>query len=338
MKVRLIDKLGDSLISARDGYQEYLGFEIGVEPSDKMYKIYRSPDEIRKMADALVGIPVVNGHESDVNWTDEKPIDPNIIVSKIISSEVKASKTNFQDSTVEIYNVIENNKVVEQLRKEKKELSIGYMSDLEPSTDQRYDFVQLNLKPRHLAIEAAGRCGICKFIDKEQKLNELTELINALDDEKKSKVKTFINKLQTNDDNEEEEKDLVIDSDLLKKIELLNNDKLQELSKIVDELLGSKKEDFKDSKTFKDAVMKFGNERFEAIEKIKKLDAKYQFADKTNCEIKRAVVEKAFPNKKFDDADILSLFKIADSVPSINVPIKDEGSEFDKLKSKVIGV
>ena len=48
-----------TVISIRDGVQEYLGVELGIEPLDKVFRIYRSPETIRKLKDTLVGIPLI---------------------------------------------------------------------------------------------------------------------------------------------------------------------------------------------------------------------------------------------------------------------------------------
>jgi hypothetical protein len=318
MKIKIFDKIDVSkLISARDGYQEYYGIEIGQEPSDKTFKVYRSADEIRKLSDKLVGIPVINGHDSDKNWDNQEPIDQSIIVSKIISSEVKESETKYQDSTIEIYNVIENNEIVEQLRKEKNELSVGYSSDLEQSSDPQYDFVQINIEPRHLAIEETGRCGGgCKFIDRGVKVEGLEELLAALglDEEKTNLLKEFLSKRQTQDSDD--------DDDDGKKTEDSDDEDEKEKKELQDKVTKLETLLKDKEKSFKDSVIKIGNERAEAIEKIKKLDPEYKFEDKTNCEIKRAVVEKQFPNKKFEDAEISALFKVCDVLPALNIEIK----------------
>jgi hypothetical protein len=316
--IKLIDKInGSRLISARDGYQEYFGIEIGESPADKIFKIYREPEEIRKLSDKLVGIPVINGHNSDLNWDDNKPVDPSIIVSKILTSEVRNVDEPIQDATIEIYNVIEDNKNVQQLRQTKNELSVGYKSDLKESTDPRYDFIQFNIEPRHLAIEEAGRCGkVCKFIDKEFKVDGLEELLAALglDDEKANLLKEFLSKLTVTDNDPDDEE--------AKKAKAAAEEE-EEKKRVADKLAKYEAilKEQKD-KAFKDAVMKFGNERVEAIKKILKIDPEYKFQDKTNCEIKRAVVEKAFPDKKFEDSEIPALFKIADVLPSLNIKIE----------------
>ena len=51
--VSFIDSLNTekrTVISIRDGVQEYLGLELGLEPFDKVFKIYRSPETIRRVS------------------------------------------------------------------------------------------------------------------------------------------------------------------------------------------------------------------------------------------------------------------------------------------------
>ena len=51
-----------TVISIRDGVQEYLGLELGIEPFDKVFKIYRSPETIRELKDKLNGLPLIENH------------------------------------------------------------------------------------------------------------------------------------------------------------------------------------------------------------------------------------------------------------------------------------
>jgi len=44
-------------VSIRDGVLEYLGTEIGLEPPDKVFAVYRSPATIANAAHAMKGIP-----------------------------------------------------------------------------------------------------------------------------------------------------------------------------------------------------------------------------------------------------------------------------------------
>ena len=76
-----------TVISIRDGVQEYLGVEIGLEPLDKVFKIYRSPETIRKLKDSLIGIPLIENHiEPDGSIPD------NIKKGSILNTLSKGSK------------------------------------------------------------------------------------------------------------------------------------------------------------------------------------------------------------------------------------------------------
>ena len=45
----LVKTDGKTLISCRDGIQEYLGAEIGLDGDSAVYKVYRSPETIKTL-------------------------------------------------------------------------------------------------------------------------------------------------------------------------------------------------------------------------------------------------------------------------------------------------
>ena len=51
-------------VSVRDGVLEYLGAELGLEPADHVFNVYRSPATIANAAYAMAGIPLTGNHVS----------------------------------------------------------------------------------------------------------------------------------------------------------------------------------------------------------------------------------------------------------------------------------
>lgn len=143
-------------ISVRDGVIEYLGSEIGHEPANKIFTVYRSPATIANVALAMRGLLLCDEH-----------IDPDLPVDNpvgnIESSDLIDMINPAQDSTLAIRNKIT---FTDQAPDNKRELSLGYLADLVPH--EKYDFEQRDIIPKHLAIVESGRCGpACRFIDRK---------------------------------------------------------------------------------------------------------------------------------------------------------------------------
>ena len=162
-----------TVISIRDGVQEYLGVELGIEPLDKVFRIYRSPETIRKLKDTLVGIPLIENHiEPDGHIPDD------IKKGTILNSTEIENIDSSNNSTIAMQNEITLYK--DKLEFPYKQLSLGYKAKTLPSAD--YDFEQTEIIPHHLAIVEAGRCGdVCEFKDeKGVKPMDLNELLAKL--------------------------------------------------------------------------------------------------------------------------------------------------------------
>ena len=303
-----------TVISIRDGVQEYLGVELGIEPLDKVFKIYRSPETIRKLKDALIGIPLIENHiEPDGHIPDD------IKRGSILNSTEIVNIDNSNDSTIAMQNEITLYK--DKLEFPYKQLSLGYKAKTLPSAD--YDFEQTEIIPHHLAIVEAGRCGdVCEFKDeKGVKPMDLNELL--------AKLKEMLTNASDAD------KALILEAidGIIPKAETVDEDAMEKKFEDAKNTAISK---FMDSKAFKDAMLNYGNERASIVTKAKNfLDEKFDFKDKTNEAIMSAVVAAEYPNESFKDAEIGVAFKLLkereQTVQSQMVDFKDAKEKIKKV-------
>ena len=156
-------------VSVRDGVLEYLGSEIGAEPSDKLFRVFRSPSTIANVVPMMAGIPLTDEHVS----LDEQPSSP-------VGSVIDATTVDLTDESTDARLGIRNriklaDTMAAALVSGKRELSLGYTGELVPYEGSGdYDFEQRNIRPHHLAVVTAGRCGpACSFIDRKATTNEV---------------------------------------------------------------------------------------------------------------------------------------------------------------------
>lgn len=176
MKVSLQDKKAvtwdsatKTAISVRDGVLEYYGAEIGIEPADKIFTVYRSPATIANVALKMSGLPLTNEH------VDVQPfVDESAKVGLIQSSDMIDMLDEATSSTLAIRNSVSlTDAIMADVGSGKRELSLGYDADLVPHN--KYDFEQRDIIPYHLAVVQAGRCGpACRFIDHKPKTEDDT--------------------------------------------------------------------------------------------------------------------------------------------------------------------
>lgn len=149
-------------ISVRDGVLEYLGSEIGHEPPDKLFTVYRSPATIANLVAKMAGIPVIADHVEPGTEDDD-------IQSKVESATLIDSFDDELGSTLAIKNKLSlDPAMLAEIEGGKSQLSLGYTGQLAPHS--KYDFEQIDLTPTHLAAVEAGRCGEgCRFMDRKPK-------------------------------------------------------------------------------------------------------------------------------------------------------------------------
>ncbi len=143
---------------SRTGIQEYFGFEIGAEDSDRTYRVYRPASEVfdDTALASFLGKPVTDGHPWDgvtaSNWRQEAVG----IVQNDVRQDGEHVAASLMINDAEIANRIQRTGAVE--------LSCGYDSELVwgPGVTEHgetYDAYQRNIRGNHVAVVEKGRCG-----------------------------------------------------------------------------------------------------------------------------------------------------------------------------------
>lgn len=146
-------------VSVRDGILEYLGAELGLEPADRIFTVYRSPATIANAAYKMAGIPLTDEH---VSMDGDAP-DTG---STVTESEVIDQVDEPTYSRLAVRNKLSVSDAMGVTLSDKNQLSLGYYGDLVPHS--RWDFEQVNIVPHHLAAVPVGRCGpLCSFLDRK---------------------------------------------------------------------------------------------------------------------------------------------------------------------------
>jgi hypothetical protein len=146
-------------VSVRDGVLEYLGAELGLEPADRVFTVYRSPATIANAAYCMKGIPLTDEH---VSMDGPAPNTGGRVESSIVIDQVDEPT----HSRLAVQNKLAVSDSLSATMQDKRQLSLGYEADLVPHS--RWDFEQVNIQPHHLAVVPAGRCGpLCSFLDRK---------------------------------------------------------------------------------------------------------------------------------------------------------------------------
>lgn len=213
----IFDEATKTVVSVRDGIQEYLGSELGCEPYDKLFKVYRAKDTIAAIVDSLVGLPITDGH---VQLTDE--IADEVIIGGIIDSILLDTIDESTNTTVSIRHNVKMDSLPTS-----RELSLGYFADLVPC--DLYDFEQVDIVPHHLAVVPNGRCGdVCTFKDQKG------------ESEMKKKLRTALALLDA-DGEVSMQKVLELVADLPAAVKTLSLEKLAELAPLLEEIVATAK-------------------------------------------------------------------------------------------------
>jgi len=363
------DSKTKTAISVRDGVLGYYGAEIGMEPADKLFTVYRSPATIANVAALMSGLPLTNNH------VEVQPhVDESEIVGQVQSADMIDMIDSETASTLAIRNSVTlSDAIMAEVEEGKRELSLGYDADL--VEHDKYDFEQRGIIPYHLAVVEQGRCGPrCRFIDHKQqkglpmKKNKLALLIAAITASKGFK----------DADGEsitvEQIAELAValpealKSAPLEKLqeiwpalmELINMSKeagveMEGLAEVVEEVTttetevtdeeGTDPEKEKmavtDSKAFKDALQKATDaavKRHSAVvDKAKDfVGEQYSFADKSTNQVIRDALASQYGKQKFADSELDLAFKMLRKQTNSLASFGDEkGKEKSGLASKV---
>lgn len=128
--------------------------ELGLD-ADKVYRLYRDPEELAKGASTFNNLPILNKH---IRVTVEKPEKENIVGS--IGSDVSFGEPYLQSSLC----VWDEAAIAGIESKKQIELSAAYYyrADMTPGTapdGEAFDGVMRDIKGNHLALVEAGRAG-----------------------------------------------------------------------------------------------------------------------------------------------------------------------------------
>jgi len=322
-------------VSVRDGVLEYLGAELGLEPLDKVFTVYRSPATIANAAYAMSGIPLTDEHVS----MEGPALDSG---SRVESSVVIDQLDESTHSRLAVQNKVAVNDTLQLLLKNKRQLSLGYEADLVPHS--RWDFEQINIAPHHLAAVRAGRCGpLCSFIDRKPdtpvkpqegdtmkpkklikaftdaegsvSLEQIVEIATGLPEAiRKVPVDQLVKLMPAMQEIMSYAKEQGAMPAEEPEMEMEGEDMEGEEKEMMDEEKEGDKENFADSSKFKDAVasaVKGEVKRYaEVVNKARNfVDAEYDFAGKTaNAVMRDALATQS--TDKFEDAELSVAFKL----------------------------
>lgn len=167
------DSKTKTVVSVRDGVLEYYGSEIDVQPYDKIFKVYRSPETVRALADKMRGIPITNEHIDIQETIPEGLIEGSVTDSVLVELSDTAKADNLTTSLVR-NRVNITDKMIKLIADGKREASLGYLAELAPHAI--FDFEQVDIIPHHLAVVDSGRCGgMCTFLDKKKSEDRMFE-------------------------------------------------------------------------------------------------------------------------------------------------------------------
>lgn len=162
-------------IFARTGIQERYGAEISPDfEALKIYREYRSPEEVFKpdVIEAFKNVVITNDHPSKLLT----PQNTKFFAVGFVSSAVEIVDNLFLKCEITIF----DEETIEDIQNGKKELSAGYLYSLLMVENEDYDYIQTDIKPNHIAIVQAGRCGSsCSlaFDSNPNKRNDMKKIV-----------------------------------------------------------------------------------------------------------------------------------------------------------------
>lgn len=139
---------------ARTGIQERYGAEISAEfEALRLYREYRSPEEVFKpeVLSAFQSVVITNDHPKEM--LDASNTKYHAI--GFVSSDIEIIEGAYLGCKITIF----DQDTIEDIQNGKVELSAGYGYSISMTEGEDYDYIQTDIKPNHISIVQAGRCG-----------------------------------------------------------------------------------------------------------------------------------------------------------------------------------
>jgi hypothetical protein len=286
-----------------------------------------------KLPDDLFSAFTMDSIKAGIPITDDHPEENGESVFVDSDNYQKFLKGNISNPRIENNEIVgdvliyDADLIKKILNKEQNEVSIGFMSQLEPENGfygkDQYNIRQKNIKINHAAMVKHGRAGdtIKIHIDRRQDMSKWTvdggdasNLLtyrlfdNSGDIQVSPEIHTELMKIKTDGkekikeiDNLKKEK-----ADLEKQVETIKTDKAGDIDTAKDSVKEWKKK-FDDLQgSIPEIVEKQSVEKFKLIEFAKSVDANMKIDGLSNKEIKLQIIAKGLPYKDGVKIDSLS--------------------------------
>ena len=340
------DMASKRIRSCRDGVQEYYGVELGIEPSHKVFTVYRSPETLSEMASRMLHIPIIDDHSYDPG--EECPDE--LSIGTLGTTEIVEFSDNSSASTLYLeHNAILSDRAMALKAEGKREFSLaGTHKTKEHAV---YDFEWYDINPTHLALVDSARGGsVLTFADKRKEdmagklatvfcdaegnpnLEQIVEIAQGLPEalrkvpmDKLQEVMPMLQEIVSmskaggNTDPEMADADAgddMADGDTVSMDESYEDMEGEEKEKFGDSKLFKSiaalfQNSFADSQEFQDAVTGAVAKHSEVIEKAKTFVADdYSFADKSTKQIMLDAIAVEHGDTAFEDAELDTAFKM----------------------------
>ena len=159
--MRKIDENGYLLVEnnplTKEGVFPYSGAQIGLEPPDRIFKVYRPAEELQKpeTLKSFELVPFINEHAMLGDYG--VPAESKGVLG-VVGQNVKFNAP-YLTADIKIF----GNKMKDLLERGKNNISAGYSFDLDNTSGnfngENYDCIQRNIRCNHIALVQEGRCG-----------------------------------------------------------------------------------------------------------------------------------------------------------------------------------
>ena len=335
--VAVLDADSKRIQSVRDGVQDYLGVELGIQPYEELFTVYRSPETIAAITNPMVGLPIVQGHVSNT-----EPVPEGAAIGSVLDSEVTEYINDSTDSSLILQNSISvSDELIRCATKGQKYFSLGYMGNLREH--EVYDFEQYDIVPKHLGLVDSPRGGeTLTFMDGKPRMYKLftdadgtlnmertVEIAQALPEamrkmpmEKLMEVLPMMQEIvemanmsggeMPAGENNDADEDMDMDDQ-----KMMDGDTSVEEDLNDQEMPMKKEDDMEDQKNYTDAktvqkmIQNEVRRTAQITEKARKiLPDTYNFADASPDQIMRDALALYYPEDNFADNEVSTAFKL----------------------------